>query len=167
MSACRAVSGSEAGERPWNRSSQSHSAPKICASVSRTEEKLDPIGLVNCSGVSPAAASSERRLAHALYSYSRRISSGDIALPHKLDFVLRDSTNRNLNRFVFLRRRTRVIGLAVRREAPIAHIFAISAHRVGNHFADVRILPRKLRCLVERKTQKVVHYQDLPVAVRT
>src|SRR5579859_7030226 len=81
------VSGSEDGERPWNRSSQIHSAPKMCASVSRTEEKLLPMGLVNCSGVSAAAALSERRLAQALYSYSWRISSGDMAWPHKLDFI--------------------------------------------------------------------------------
>src|SRR6266852_8270399 len=60
------VSGSEDGERPWKRSSQIHSAPKMCPSVSRTEEKLEPIGLVNCSGVRAAATVSERRLAQAL-----------------------------------------------------------------------------------------------------
>src|ERR1700731_3180291 len=74
-----AVFGREDGERPWKRSSQIHSAPKICANVSRTEEKLLPMGLVNCSGVSAAAALSERRLAHALKSYRTRISSGDMA----------------------------------------------------------------------------------------
>src|SRR5882762_257378 len=80
------VSGSEDGERPWKRSSQIHSAPKMWASVSRMEEKLEPMGLVNCSGASAAAAFRERRLAQALKSYSRRISSGDMAYPHKLDF---------------------------------------------------------------------------------
>src|SRR5216683_1964765 len=38
------VSGREAGERPWKRSSQIHSAPKMWASVSRTEGKLEPMG---------------------------------------------------------------------------------------------------------------------------
>src|SRR5882672_2724346 len=60
------VSGSEDGERPWKRSSQIHSAPKMCPSVSRTDEKLEPIGLVNCSGVSADAAVRDRRLAQAL-----------------------------------------------------------------------------------------------------
>src|SRR5579872_2362422 len=56
----------------------------MCASVSRTEEKLEPIGLVNCSDVSLSAAASERRLAQALYSNNWRISSGDIFQPSKL-----------------------------------------------------------------------------------
>src|ERR1700726_2672972 len=58
--------GKEAGERPSNRSIQIHSAPQIWARVSRTEEKLEPRGLLNCSAVSAAAASRERRLAQAL-----------------------------------------------------------------------------------------------------
>src|ERR1700688_23453 len=62
------VSGSEEGERPWQRSSQIHSAPKMWARVSRTDEKLEPRGLVNFSGVRAAAAVSERRLAQALKS---------------------------------------------------------------------------------------------------
>ena len=48
------------GEVPWNRWHQTHSAPQMCASVSRTEEKLEPRGLVNCSGVSFETASSDR-----------------------------------------------------------------------------------------------------------
>src|SRR5712664_3875842 len=60
------VSGREEGERPWKRSSHSHSEPKMCPSVSRTEEKLEAMGLVICSGVSAEAAVSERRLAQAL-----------------------------------------------------------------------------------------------------
>src|SRR5258707_5917929 len=100
------VSGSEDGERPWKRSSQSHSAPKMCASVSRTEEKLELIGLVNCSGVSAAAALRQRRLGPALDSYSRRISSGDIELPHKRYLVtiscLLDLANGNTNWIVCL-----------------------------------------------------------------
>src|SRR5260370_38794684 len=87
MSGYCVVSGSEDGERPWKRPSQIHSAPKMWASVSRTEEKLEPMGLVNCSGASAAAAVSERRLAQALESYSRRISSGAMAEPHNQLFV--------------------------------------------------------------------------------
>src|ERR1700756_3993087 len=77
-------SGRPDGERPWKRSSQIHSAPKMWARVSRTEEKLEPMGLVNCSGVRAAAAVSERRLAQALKSYRRRISSGDMVFPRRL-----------------------------------------------------------------------------------
>src|SRR5256885_5274355 len=54
------------------------------ASVSRTEGKLEPIGLVNCSEVSFSAAARDRRLAQALYSNSGRISSGDIFTTSKL-----------------------------------------------------------------------------------
>src|SRR5437879_7615368 len=51
------------------------------ARVSRTEEKLDPIGRRNCSGVSFSAAPRARRLAQELYSKSWFISSGDILCP--------------------------------------------------------------------------------------
>src|SRR5436309_1292107 len=57
----------------------------MCARVSRTEGKLEPIGLVNCSAVNFSAAASNRRLAQALYSNSGRISSGDILRPSKLE----------------------------------------------------------------------------------
>src|SRR5260370_22083920 len=147
------VSGSEDGERPWKRSSQSHSAPKMCASVSRTEEKLEHIGLVNCSGVSAAAALSERRLAQALYSYSRRISSGDIELPHKRYLVtiscFRDLANGNTNWIVCLRRRTRMIGLAVRRESAAAD----EDRRSEEHTSELQShLNLVCRLLLEKKT---------------
>src|SRR5450631_3330386 len=64
------------GERPWNRSFHTHSAPYRCATVSRTELKLEPRLRVNCSLVSAPQASSRRRSAQALYWNRKRISSG-------------------------------------------------------------------------------------------
>ncbi len=58
-----------------------------------------------------------------------------------------------------------MIGLAVRREAAAAHICAIVADSLGNDFADIGILARKLGCLVESEAEDIVHHQDLAVAV--
>src|SRR5690349_10261335 len=128
------------------------------ASVSRMEEKLEPSGLVNCSGVSAAAAVRQRRLAQALKSYSRRISSGDIGVPHNqisysatkrprlawTEHRLKSvppwlSANRNFQA-VFFSCRARMIGLTVRREIAAAHIGAVFAHSVGDDFTDIGIL---------------------------
>src|SRR5579864_3644706 len=67
---------SEEGERPWNRSFHTHSAPYRCVTVSRTELKLEPRLRVNCSFESAPQASSRRRSAQALYWNKKRISSG-------------------------------------------------------------------------------------------
>src|ERR1700674_5730766 len=64
------------GERPWNRSFHTHSAPYRCVTVSRTELKLEPRLRVNCSFESAPQASSRRRSAQALYWNRKRISSG-------------------------------------------------------------------------------------------
>src|SRR5882762_8122269 len=58
------------------RSFHTHSAPYRCATVSRTEPKLDPRLRVNCSPVSEEHASSVRRSAHKLYWNRKRSSSG-------------------------------------------------------------------------------------------
>src|ERR1700740_691384 len=64
------------GDRPSKRSFQIHSAPYRCASVSRTEPKLEPRLRPNCSFVSEPQTSIRRRSAHRLYWNKKRSSSG-------------------------------------------------------------------------------------------
>src|SRR5260370_8771192 len=59
-----------------------------------------------------------------------------------------------------------MIRLAVRRKSAAAHIFAISADCFGNYLANIRILARELRCLVEGEAKHIVYDEDLAVAVR-
>src|SRR5215469_15125041 len=54
------------GDRPSHRSNQIHSAPRIWASVSRSETKLLPMLRVNISSVSGVIAESTRWLAQWL-----------------------------------------------------------------------------------------------------
>src|SRR5579884_270669 len=69
-------SGGPAGVWPAKRSLQIHWAAAIWARVSRTEGKLDPRLRVNCSSERASHESRIWRLAQALYSNSRRQSSG-------------------------------------------------------------------------------------------
>src|SRR4029077_2515012 len=68
--------GSEDGERPCQRSSQTQSAPCRCANVAWIEPKLPPIALRNSSGESGFAESSAMAFAHRPYANRVRMSSG-------------------------------------------------------------------------------------------
>ena len=52
----------------------SHSPAKMCARVSRTDEKLPPRSRVNCSLLSPEQARNTRLFAQRSYSYSKSMS---------------------------------------------------------------------------------------------
>src|ERR1700688_2041714 len=77
------------------------------------------------------------------------------------------STNGNLDRVVFFCRGTGMIGFAVGGEGSAAHIVAIAADGFGNSLAEIGVLAREFRRLVESEPEQIVDDEDLTVAVRS
>src|SRR5712692_4868300 len=73
---------------------------------------------------------------------------------------------RDENGFAALGRLRSVIGLRIGREAAGANISAIFAHGARDDLAQVGVLPRELRRLVEGKAQQIVQDENLAVAIR-
>src|SRR5712675_1312810 len=166
------------------RSFHTHSAPYRCATVSRTELKLDPRLRVNCSLVSEEHASSVRRSAHKLYWNRKRSSSGvtiavllrKVCGSHTAENIVSPSFAppvKNMARTLAASRHrrgmpliTQMVRFGVGRELSLLNVAAIFPCGAGDQFAHFRVVPREFRLVAEAHPQQVVNHQNLSVAIR-
>src|SRR5258708_34276516 len=131
------------------RSFHTHSAPYKCATVSRTEQKLEVIFCVNCPLVSAEQASSVLRSAHKLYWNKKRSSSGVT-----MYFLRKFRVWRSLyQKFRATLLRAQMVGFTVGGEIALLHFVAIFGGGSGNYFAHFVEMAREFRLLAETHPQ--------------